>query len=114
MLQIGLSYFQHKNYKEVLNEIKKMKTGYLGVGIAKAKFKVGKGVVTFLVTDENKVILDYQEMSGYTVFARFKRNQRFVGKKAEDIRQSLKGKQQITAFNQALTLIDKELLKMEG
>lgn len=113
-IQIGFSYYQHKSYQEALNQIKKRNDGYLGVGIAKAKFKMGRGVISLLVTDAQGTILDYQEMSGFTVFARFKRKDSWIGKKTAEISKMLKGKQQVNAFNQALELINNEIIKLEG
>lgn len=113
-IQIGLSYYQHRDYNKMMNQIKGRTDGYLGVGVAKAKFKLGRGVISLLVTDVHGTILDYREMSGYTVFARFKQKDSLIGQNVQDIANSLKGKQRIRAFQQAQSLIDQELLKMEG
>lgn len=112
-IQIGLSYFQYQNYQKALNQIKQRSDGYLGVGVARAKFKLGRGVITLLVTDEAGKILDYQEMSGLTIFARFKTCESYIGKNVEELTESLKGKQRIRSFNQATELINQEILKME-
>lgn len=113
-IQIGMSYFQHKNYHHMLNQIKHRSDGYLGVGVAKAKFKMGKGVISLLVADEHGTILDYREMSGYTVFARFKQKERLIGKNVNETMTTLKGKQRIRAFQQAFDLINQEIMKAEG
>lgn len=115
LLQIGLSYYQHRNYNRILNQIKQRQDGYLGVGVAKARFKMGKGVITLLVTDATGRILDYREMSGFTVFARFKAVDSWIGKETDEALQEIKGKQRIQAFTQALELINKEIArKAEG
>lgn len=114
VLQIGLSYFQQRSYHRVLNQMKERSDGYLGVGVARAKFKLGAGVISVLVTDINGFILDYREMSGVSVFARFKQKQQLIGKSVSAVQNDLKGKQRTNAFQQAASLIKQEILKTEG
>nr|WP_232846030.1 transcriptional regulator GutM [Enterococcus innesii] len=64
-IQIFLSYLQHKNYGKEINELKKRNTGFLGVGISKAKFNLGRGIVLLVVTDEQDCIVTYKEMAGW-------------------------------------------------
>ncbi|MDA9460263.1 transcriptional regulator GutM [Enterococcus mundtii] len=113
VIQILLSYLQHINYRKELNEIKKRHTGFLGVGIAKAKFNLGRGVILLLVTDQNGLILSCREMSGVTIFARFKEKKEFIGKKTNETFNLLSNKQRKAAFDQALQLIQMEKNRLE-
>lgn len=114
MLQIGFSYLQQKNYHKVLNKSKTRKDGYLGVGIEKAKFNLGSGIIMVVITDDSGTILDCQQMAGYTVFARFRPLKKVIGQSREFALGNVRGKRKKKAFQQALTLIDKEKQKMEG
>ncbi|MBL1229355.1 transcriptional regulator [Enterococcus sp. BWB1-3] len=113
LLQLFFSYIQHKNYQKVINENKYRQSGYLGVGIAKTKFNLGKGSILILVTDDAGTILDFQEMSGFTVFSRFKKKETYIGKNAEGLLNEITNKQRLRAYEQALGLIKKEIMKME-
>lgn len=114
MLQIGFSFLQQKNYHRIINKSKAHGVGYLGVGIEKTKFNLGSGIIMIVITDDNGTILDCQQMSGYTVFARFRPLKKTIGQSAEVALADLKGKKRRKAFQQALTLIDKEKQKMEA
>jgi glucitol operon activator protein len=97
-IQIFLSYLQHKNYGKEINELKKRNTGFLGVGISKAKFNLGRGIVLLVVTDEQDCIVTYKEMAGITIFARFKEHQEFIGKKTTETMPLLANKIRKSAF----------------
>lgn len=111
LIQIGMSYLQHKNYRKVLNENKLRSSGYLGVGVAKAKYNLGRGVILIVVTDDSDNVLDFREMSGISVFSRFRVKKQFIGKKTTEIFNDFKNKRQIQAFEQALAFIDNEKSK---
>lgn len=113
LCQIAFSYFQHKDYNRVLNQIRGYESGYLGVGVAKAKFNLGRGTVMLLVTNEDGIIIDYREMSGFTVFARFKQRYDYIGQDANEAVKYIKGKSRVAAYNQAHELIDHEIKKLE-
>lgn len=111
LLQIMMSYLQHKNYQKVINENKHRSSGFLGVGVSKAKYNLGKGVVLIVVTDESDNILDFREMSGVTVFSRFKVKKEFIGKKTSEIINEIKNKRRVQALEQALAFINNEKTK---
>lgn len=113
MLQIGLAYLQQKNYHKILNSSQEQRKGYLGIGIQKAKFNLGSGIIMLVVTDEAGTILDCQQMTGYTVFARFRPLKKIIGQSPDMALATLKGTRKRRAFQQALTLINKEKQKME-
>jgi glucitol operon activator protein len=112
-IQIFLSYLQHKNYGKEINELKKRNTGFLGVGISKAKFNLGRGIVLLVVTDEQDCIVTYKEMAGITIFARFKEHQEFIGKKTTETMPLLANKRRKAAFEQAIQLIKSEKNRLE-
>lgn len=112
-IQIFLSYLQHKNYGKEINELKKRNTGFLGVGILKAKFNLGRGIVLLVVTDEQDCIVTYKEMAGITIFARFKEHQEFIGKKPTEAMPLLANKRRKAAFEQAIQLIQSEKNRLE-
>lgn len=113
VLQIGLSYFQQRSYYKTINENKKLSSGFLGVGIEKTKFNLGKGLILILVTDEDGTVLNYQEMSGWTVFARFRKREAMIGKQTDEVRSNLKSPMRQRAFDKALALIEQEIEKVE-
>lgn len=113
IIQIVLSYFQHKNYRKVINENKKRNSGYLGVGVSKAKFNLGQGIILIVVTDETDSILEFKEMSGITTFARFKEKKEFIGKTTAETIKLISNTKRKKAFEQAVSCINNEKRKME-
>ena len=113
LLQLFFSYVQHKDYQRVINENKRRQSGYLGVGIAKTKFNLGRGTILILVTDQQRTILDFQEMSGITVFSRFKRRDQYIGKDAALLLTEMNNTQRLKACEHALELINEEMTRTE-
>ncbi len=85
----------------------------MGVGISKAKFNLGRGIVLLVVTDEQDCIVTYKEMAGITIFARFKEHQEFIGKKPTEAMPLLANKRRKAAFEQAIQLIQSEKNRLE-
>jgi len=81
ILQAFFTYLQISNYRKRIRELKKK--GRIGIG--KVSKKLGIGTILFLVSNENRVIIDAEKMSGVTVFARFKKDEELIGKSFADI-----------------------------
>lgn len=110
LLQVLMSMKQSKHYQESLNEMKKLPTGHIGVGIAKAKFNIGSGVVVILATDLQGNVIELREMKGMTVFSRFKKRTPLIGKHISQLSSVVK-KQERSALEQAISLINQERTK---
>lgn len=107
-LQIILAKQQTKNYLNNLNEIKKRKSGHLGVGIARAKFNLGKGIILIVVTDIEGNILEYRKMEGGSIFARFKKCPQYLNIPASQLVNQLTQSREKKAFIEAIKLINNE------
>jgi glucitol operon activator protein len=77
-LQIALSFIQNRHYQQTVREMAHQGSGFLGVGVAKRRFGIGSVVI--LVTDRNQVVTQAQELTGVTVFGRFKPAADFIGR----------------------------------
>lgn len=84
-LQIALSYVQSKHYQQTVRAMSGQGSGFLGVGVAKRK--LGIGSVVILVTDLSGVVTQAKELTGVTVFGRFKQASDFVGKTIHELEQ---------------------------
>ena len=81
LLQGALTFFQVKNYRKNVSEIRKK--GSLFVGQTKGRIKAGS--IVLMAIDPDGMILDARSMTGITVFHRFKTIEGLHGK---DIYQS--------------------------
>jgi len=77
-LQIFLSYNQNRHYQQTVRVMSNQQSGYLGVGVVKRR--LGIGSVVILVTDPDFVVTQAKELTGVTVFGRFKQAPDFVGR----------------------------------
>lgn len=111
LMQFYLSIRQTKDYNRVIGEMRQHKSGHLGVGIARTKFNVGPGTVMIVVTTEEGIIIDLQEMSGISVFARFKANKKLIGQSIDSLSLVSLRKTQKRALSEALTFINTERRK---
>lgn len=111
LMQFFLSIRQTKDYNRVMGELRQYKSGHLGVGIARTKFNVGPGTVTIIVINEGGTIIDCREMSGISVFARFKSNKKIIGQSVDSLSLSSFRKTQKRALSEALTFINSERRK---
>lgn len=111
VLQVFMGMKQTKHYQASLNDVKKLPAGHIGVGIAKAKFNIGSGVIMIIATDLNGTVLDVRQMKGLTVFSRFKQKQHLIGKQVNELETLIKKKKELSAFEQALALINEERAK---
>lgn len=111
--QVFMVMKQNKDYQASLNDVKKLPVGHIGVGIAKAKFNFGSGIIMIVATDLDGRIIDLREMKGFTVFSRFKIKKLAIGKSAPEFNQVLKRKKEVNAFQQAVALINTERTKQK-
>jgi glucitol operon activator protein len=111
LLQIVLTYFQSKHYNETLNEMSKRPSGYLGVGVVKQK--LGVGSVMILACDLKGKIVEAREMSGVTVFTRFRPASEFVGQSIDMYEQDFENpNNRIKAITMAISNIRKNMEKI--
>ncbi|EXX86920.1 glucitol operon activator family protein [Paenibacillus darwinianus] len=82
-LQIILSFFQSRHYQQTLRTMASQELGFLGVGVVKKT--LGVGSVVILVTNTDCVVTNAQELSGVTVFGRFRKADRFIGRQLDEI-----------------------------
>jgi glucitol operon activator protein len=80
----------------------------LGVGLTRAKFNMGRGVIVIVVTDLEGIVVDFRAISGYTVTARFKPFKQFIGLTAKDIEAKITDKRLLATFRQAIEKINEE------
>jgi len=88
LLQVFLTWLQTRNYRWTIREMSAYGPGYLGVGVAKRKLGVGSVVV--MVADLSGKVVEAREMTGVTLFARFRTNSELTGKSIDEL-QSLTG-----------------------
>lgn len=111
LVQGVFTFFQSRSMTKKMIELQTSYTGYLGVGVSKAKFNAGRGVIVALVTSEEGIVSDLQVMSGITVMARFKQKREYLGMSVEEMQRSLKqskDKKMISALQQAIEKINDE------
>lgn len=71
-------WFQMRHYSDVMKGITaKYGDGFVGAGHVRGR--LGKGVIILIVVDRDLVIRRFLEMSGRSVFAKFKRREGFEG-----------------------------------
>lgn len=111
LLQIVLTIRQSNHYQRQLRELRQQLSGFLGVGVHKRKF--GSGAVVILVTDDNGVVTRCKEMTGVTVFARFREVSERIGKSLDECRIAEPRTPKQFALNMAIDKIQEERLKKE-
>ncbi len=96
-----LSYYQINHFRKRVAELKKK--GKVIIGQQKGKLRAGSIVI--IVIDDNKTVIDAEEMKGFTVFNKFKKKNELIGKSLNDIDEVLnqiKSKQSVKAIEKAL------------
>lgn len=84
LLQIVLTFFQNKHYGQTVREMSmSYSPGYLGVGVVKKR--LGVGSVIILVSDLSGKVVQAKEMTGVTVFSRFKPISDLIGKRVQNL-----------------------------
>ena len=108
-LQVVLAIFQSKSIAKEINQLKKLHTGYLGVGVHKPRFGLGHGLILLLVIGFDERIHDVRVLSGISNFARFKKEPQYIGLSIDDMRNLVSEKPKLSkAFEQALNRIQIE------
>ena len=109
ILQGVFGYIQSKAMTKRLVDIKTNNAGnYLGIGLTKARFNAGRGVIVIVVTDKDGIVKDFDAISGYTIAARFRSQKAYIGMTAKDVAASIKDKRLLKSFTQAIEKINEE------
>ena len=109
ILQFIFTFFQSQAMTRKFVDVKSNNVGnHLGIGLTRAKFNAGRGVIVIVVTDINGIVRDFQALSGYSVMARFKQLKKFIGLSAKDVEAQLKDKRLLKTYQQAIDKINEE------
>ena len=109
ILQGVLGYIQSKAMTKRLVDIKTNNAGNnLGIGLTKARFNAGRGVIVIVVTDKDGIVRDFDAISGYTIAARFKSKKEYIGMTVNEVAASIKDKRLLKSFSQAIEKINEE------
>lgn len=107
VLQIALTILQSRHFSRTVKEMSNQSSGYLGVGVAKQK--LGVGTVIILISDLSGKIIQAKEMTGVTVFSRFKPVCEFVGNQIETYEQIPKDRNRNKAIRLAVEKIKEQV-----
>lgn len=109
ILQFIFTFFQSQAMTKRFVDVKNNNVGnHLGIGLTRAKFNAGRGVIVIVVTDINGIVRDFQALSGYSVMARFKQLKKFIGVSAKDVETQITDKRLLKTFQQAIDKINEE------
>lgn len=110
VLQAFFAYKQLKTMYSTLGQMKREHagSGYLAMGSAKSRIPFRKGVAVIIVVDEAGVVVDYREMQGRTVFAKFRRKAELIGLTMESAVSRAAEKMRVEALKKAIVLIDEQ------
>lgn len=109
ILQFIFTFFQSQAMTKRFVDVKTNNVGnHLGIGLTRAKFNAGRGVIVIVVTDINGIVRDFQALSGYSVMARFKQLKKFIGMSAKDVEAQITDKRLLKTFQQAIDKINEE------
>lgn len=109
ILQFVFAFFQSQAMTKRFVDLKTNNIGNnLGIGLARAKFNAGRGVIVIVVTDINGIVREFDALSGYTVIARFKQLKQFIGLTPLEISAQIKDKRLLKSFRQAIEKINEE------
>jgi len=109
ILQFIFTFFQSQAMTKRFVDVKNNNVGnHLGIGLTRAKFNAGRGVIVIVVTDINGIVRDFQALSGYSVMARFKQLKKFIGMSAKDVESQITDKRLLKTFQQAIEKINEE------
>lgn len=102
-LQVYLAYQQNKTIIREIQDIQRTHhSGHLGVGVKRAKFNFGSGVIFILVTNEEGHVVDARKLQGISVFKRFEKMDSILNFSVAQARDSLSDKKVIAAFDEAV------------
>jgi len=109
ILQFIFTFFQSQAMTKRFVDVKTNNVGnHLGIGLTRAKFNAGRGVIVIVVTDINGIVRDFQALSGYSVMARFKQLKKFIGMSAKEVEAQITDKRLLKTFQQAIDKINEE------
>lgn len=111
-IQFGFSIIQSKAMTNELVAMKRRNVGNnMGIGVTRAKFNVGRGIIVMVVTNHDGIVQEFQALSGVSVLARFKAKNDFVGKPVKEVMALIKDKRLLSTFQQAIEKINEERVK---
>ena len=111
VLQMVLTYFQVKNYRKNIADLRKK--GIIGIGSKKRKLSAGHIVI--LASNESGEIIEGRMMQGFSILARFKKLKDVDGFNITKLKeQVLSENSKNTAMLDALQQIEKQLVKVQG
>jgi glucitol operon activator protein len=112
LVQLGFTFIQSKAMTKELVDMKRRNVGRnMGIGVTRAKFNVGRGIIVMVVTDSEGIVQEFQALSGVSVLARFKAKNDYVGKPVKDVMALIKDKRLLSTFQQAIEKINEERSK---
>jgi len=112
VVQIIFTIVQNKHFSQTVRELtNKHSPGYLGIGVKKQRF--GTGSVVILVSNLKGKIVEAKEMTGVTVFSRFRSMPNFIGKDVEQLATMSDTHHQAQAIRMAAEKILQEKEKKE-
>lgn len=108
VLQMVLTYFQVKNFRSNIAELRKK--GIIGIGSKKRKLSAGNIVI--LVSNEFGEIIEGRMMQGFSILARFKSLKDVDGFNISELKEKvLRENSKNTAMLDALQQIENQLIK---
>ena len=115
LAQSIMAFFQSRAMsRRILSLQAAHSVGHMGLGLSRAKYNAGKGIILTVITDLDGKIVEFQLLSGYTVMARFKSITKYIGMMPHEVVASMtskKDKRLVRAFIQAIEKINEERLK---
>ena len=112
LVQLGFTFIQSKAMTKALVDMKRRNVGRnMGIGVTRAKFNVGRGIIVMVVTDSEGIVQEFQALSGVSVLARFKAKNDYIGKPVKDVVALIKDKRLLSTFQQAIEKINEERSK---
>ncbi len=111
VLQMILTYFQVKDFRSNVDELRKK--GVIGIGSKKRKLSAG--TIIILVSNEFGDIIEGRMMQGFSILARFKNLKDLNGFNVGELKERmLRENDKDTATLDALTQIENQLVKLEA
>ncbi len=107
ILQIVFTMIQNKHFSQTIREMSmQYSPGYLGVGVVKQRFGIGSVVI--LVSDLSGKIVGAKEMTGVTVFSRFRSVNSLIGEHVQNLYETTEESQRARAIKMAAEKIIRE------
>ncbi|SFL47882.1 transcriptional regulator GutM [Pelosinus propionicus] len=111
VLQMILTYFQVKDFRSNVDELRKK--GVIGIGSKKRKLSAG--TIVILVSNEVGDIIEGRMMKGFSILARFKNFKEVNGCSISQLKEKIhREDSKNTAMLDALNQIESQLLKLQA